>query len=137
MGGYYVCTIYVHAISFSPNHVTPMYMFIKSYKWENMKIGKDDDAAAALGSLHTAIVQAVGLCLGARTFRRQLKRRLRGALCTTPNTILLYIFACAQCILVGDGGTEVSNNYYIILAQTPPPENFIWFVVSFSDIRTN
>jgi len=43
-----------------------------------MKIGKDA-AAVALRSRHAAIVQPVGPCLGARTFRRQLKRRLRGA----------------------------------------------------------
>jgi len=109
------------ATSIPPNQVTYMYMFIKPYKGENMKIGKDDDdaaAAAALRSRHTAaIVQAVGRCLGARTFRRQLKRRLRGAVCTTPNTILLYIFACARCILVGDGGAAVSIIIIILFSH--------------------
>jgi len=75
------------ALSIPPNHVTYVYVF----KGENMKIGKDDAAAVALRSRHTAIVQAVGPCLGARTFRRQLKRRLRGAVCTTPNTIIIHI----------------------------------------------
>ena len=102
------------AISIPPNHVTYVYV----YKGENMKIGKDDDAAAAaLRSRHTAIVQAVGPCLGARTFRRQLKRRLRGAMCTTPNTIIIHIRLRTVYTRRRRRRSSFNNYYYIKLVQ--------------------